>query len=95
MLEIVRIDRDSDRFELDFLEREVTPEPAIKLSIQLHLAELSLSDTVSILDKLGVERCRTAVHNRVKKADLQLLDCADPDHVAVDDTVIQVNDERF
>jgi transposase-like protein len=31
----------------------------------------------------------------VQKADLQPLDGANPDHVAVDETVIQLNDERF
>jgi transposase-like protein len=44
---------------------------------------------------LDVERCRTTVHNWVQKADLQPLDGANPDHVTVDDTVIQLNDERF
>ncbi|MFB6072709.1 MAG: IS6 family transposase, partial [Halobacterium sp.] len=95
MLEIARLNEGSDCFELDFLEREATPEPAMKLGIRLHLAGLSLSDTVSILDRLGVERCRTTVHNWVQKADLQPIDGADPDHVAVDETVIQLNDERF
>jgi transposase-like protein len=48
-----------------------------------------------ILDNLGVERCRSTVHNWVKKADLQPTGGAGPDHVAVDETVIQFNDERF
>jgi len=95
MLEIARLSGGSDCFELDFLEREATPEPAMKLGIRLHLAGLSLSDTISILDTLGVERCRTTVYNWVQKADLQPLDGANPDHVAVDETVIQLNDERF
>jgi putative transposase len=95
MLEIARLNGGSDCFELDFLEREATPEPAMKLGIRLHLAGLSLSDTISILDRLGVERCRTTVHNWVQKADLQPLDGGNPDHVAVDETVIQLNDERF
>jgi len=67
----------------------------MKLGIRLHLAGLSLSDTVSILDRLGVDRCRSTVHNWVQKADLQPLDSAHPDHVAVDETVIQLNDERY
>ncbi|AGB30226.1 transposase [Natrinema pellirubrum DSM 15624] len=95
MLETARLNRGSDCFELDFLEREATPEPAMKLGIRLHLAGLSLSDTISILERLGVERCRSTVHNWVQKADLQPLDGANPDHVAVDETVIQLNDERF
>lgn len=95
MLEIARLDGGSDCFELEFLEREATPEPAMKLGIRLDLSGLSLSDTISILDRLGVERCRSTVHNWVQKADLQPLDGANPDHVTVDETVIQLNDERF
>jgi transposase-like protein len=67
----------------------------MKLGIRLHLAGLSLSNTISILDILGVDRCRLTVHNWVQKADLQPTDGADPDHVAVDETVIQLNDERY
>jgi len=95
MPKIARLNGGSDCFELDFLEREATPEPAMKLGIRLHLAGLSLSDTISVLDKLGVDRCRSTVHNWVQKADLQPLDGANPDHVAVDETVIQLNDERY
>jgi len=95
MLEIDRLSDGSDRFELGFVEREATPEPAMKLGIRLHLAELSLSNTILILDNLGVERCRSTVHNWVQKADLQPTDGADPDHVAVDETMIQLNDERY
>jgi transposase-like protein len=95
MLDLDRLGGDSGCIELEFLEREATPEPAMKLGIRLHLAGLSLSDTVSILEKLGVDRHRTTVHRWVQKADLQPLDGADPDHVAVDETVIQLNDERY
>jgi hypothetical protein len=95
LLEIARLGDDNDRFELGFVEREATPEPAMKLGIRLHLAGLSLSNTVSILEILGVERCRSTVHNWVQKAGLQPTDGADPDHVAVYETVIQLNDERY
>ena len=95
MLEIARLNGGSDRFELGFVERESTSEPAMKLGIRLHLAGLSLSNTILILDSLGVERCRSTVHNWVQKADLQPTDGADPDHVAVDETVIQLDDERY
>jgi transposase-like protein len=43
----------------------------MKLSIQFHPIGLSLSNTVSILDILGVERARSTVHNWIHKADLQ------------------------
>ena len=62
MLETARLNGGSNCFELDFVEREATPESAMKLGIHLHLAGLPLSDTVSILDRLGVDRCRTTVH---------------------------------
>jgi transposase-like protein len=84
-----------DEIELDFVEREATPEPLMKLSIQLHLAGLSLSNTVSILELFGVDRVKSTVHNWVHKAELQPADRKSPDHVAVDETVIQLDDERY
>jgi len=84
-----------NQIELAFVEREATPRLLMKLSIQLHLAGLSLSNTVSILDIFGVERARSTVHNWVHKADLQPEDGQSPDHVAVDETVIQLNDEQY
>lgn len=95
MPKIDRLNERSGCFELDFLEREATPKPAMQLGIRLHLAGLSLSDTVSVLDTFGVERARSTVHNWVQKADLQPLDGANPDHVAVDETVIQLDDEQY
>jgi len=38
-----------NEIELGFVEREATPRLLMKLGIQLHLAGLSLSNTVSIL----------------------------------------------
>lgn len=43
----------------------------MKLSIQLHLAGLSLSDTVWVLDIFDAERARLTIHNWVHKAELQ------------------------
>ncbi|WP_049986586.1 DDE-type integrase/transposase/recombinase [Halobellus rufus] len=85
----------SDFPELEFVEREATPEPAMKLGIQLHLSGLSLSDTDSVLESVGAERGRTAVHNWVQKAGLQPTDGQNPDYVAVDETVIRVNNQRY
>jgi len=42
----------------------------------------------------GVQRSRTAIHNWVQKADLQPAVDLTLNHVAVDETVIQVNDQR-
>ncbi|ELZ97178.1 putative IS240-type transposase (ISH102) [Haloferax mediterranei ATCC 33500] len=60
-----------DQIELELVEREATPQLLMKLSIQLHLAGVSLSGTVSILEIFGVKRARSTVHNWVHKADLQ------------------------
>jgi putative transposase len=84
-----------DKIDLDFVEREATPGLLMKLGIQLHLPRLSLSNTVSILKIVGVERARSTVHNWVHKADLQPESGRCPDHVAVDETVIRLNDEQY
>jgi len=52
MLSFDRLNNDTGCIELDFPEREATPESAMKLGIGLHLAGLSLSDAVSILERL-------------------------------------------
>ena len=83
-----------DEINLEFVDREATSRLLMKLSIQLHLAGLSLSNTVSILEIFGVERARSTVHNWVHKADLQPEDGRTPNHVAVDETVIQLDNER-
>ena len=67
----------------------------MKLSIQLHLSDLSLSNTVRVLEVFGVQRARSTVHNWVYKADLQPESGKNPDHVAVDETVIQLNNEQY
>jgi len=90
-----RLSEFSGGFELGFVEREATPESAMKLGIQLHAAGLSLSDTVSVLAGLGVDRARSTVHNWVQKAGLQPQDGKEPNHVSVDETVVQLNDQRF
>ena len=44
---------------------------------------------------MGIERFRTAVHDWVQKADLQPEDGASPNHVALDETVIRINDQQY
>jgi transposase-like protein len=95
MPENTRLSGSIGQIDLDFVEREATPRFLMKLSIQLHLAGLSLSNTVSILEIFGVERARSTVHNWVHKADLQPEDGQNPDHVAVDETVIRLNDQQY
>jgi len=84
-----------EEIDLEFVEREATPRLLMKLSIQLRLAGLSLLNTVSILEIFGVERARSTVHNWVHKADLQPDPGRCPDHIAVDETVIQLDDEQY
>ena len=84
-----------DDINVDFVEREATPQLLMKLSIQLHLAGLSLSNTVSFLEVFGVERVRSTVHNWVHKADLQPKSGRSPNQVAVDETAIRLDDEQY
>ncbi|MXR40775.1 IS6 family transposase [Halobaculum sp. WSA2] len=94
MAEFDRLIRGIDWIDLEFVERERTPEQIVEVGIQLHLAGLSLSNTKQYLERLGVERSRTAIHNWVQKADLQPTNDGAPNQIAVDETVIQINDER-
>jgi putative transposase len=84
-----------DEIILEFVERETTLRLLMKLSIQLHLAGLSLSNTVSFLEVFGVNRVRSTIHNWVHKADLQPESGRRPNHVAVDETVIRLDDEQY
>src|SRR6056297_3620155 len=81
--------------QLGFVEREATPRELMRLSIQLHLRGLSLADTVRVLENFGVHRARSPVHNWVQKAELQPRSGKSPDHVALDETVIQLTDQRY
>jgi transposase-like protein len=67
----------------------------MKLGIQLQLAGLSLSNTVSVLELFGVNRARSTVHNWVHKANLQPDDGRDPDHLTVEETVIRPKYEHY
>ncbi len=95
MPEFSRLNGSSSGIQLDFVEREATPRELMRLSIQLHLSELSLSYTVSVLERFGVERARSTIHNWVQKANLQPTTGSQPDHVALDETVIQLDDQRY
>lgn len=95
MDETSRLSGGSDAIELDFVEREATPTEMMELAIHLHLGGLSLSNTVSILENVGVSRARSTVHNWVQKADLEPRGGRDPDKIAIDETVVKVNGHRF
>ncbi len=49
MPEISRLSGNTDWIELDFVERQRTPGFAMRLGIQMHIAGLSLLNTISIL----------------------------------------------
>jgi transposase-like protein len=95
MTEISRLNGASDAIELDFVEREATSIEIMELAIHLHLGGLSLSNTVSILDRFGVDRARSTVHNWVQKADLEPRGGRAPAQIALDETVVKVNGDRF
>lgn len=83
MAEIARFSGHSDWIDFDFVKRERTPRRLMALGIRLHLAGLSLSNTVRELEKFGAERSRKAIHDWVQKAGLQPASNASPDHVAL------------
>jgi len=95
MPETTRLTGCNDAIELDFVEREATSKNVMKLAVQLHLSGLSLSNTVSLLDDLGIDRARSTVHSWVQKSDLEPETGRDPATIALDETVVKVNGERF
>ena len=95
MSEISRLNGGSDPIELDFVEREATSIEMMELVIHLHLGGLSLSNTVSIHDRFGVNWARSTVHNWVQKADLEPRGGRAPAQIALDETVVKINGDRF
>jgi len=95
MAEITRLSGCSECIDLSFVECERTPRRLMELGIRLHLAGLSLSNTVKELEKFGVQRSRNAVHDWVQKADLQPASGTSPNQIAVDETVIRINSEQY
>ena len=95
MPKTARLTQSTEWIDLESVERERTPREIIEKGIRHHLAGLSLSNTVLLLEELGVQRSRVAVHNWVQKADVQPAGGESPDRVAVDQKSIQVNDEKY
>jgi putative transposase len=92
--EFNRLSESIEWIDLEFVERERTPRFAIQVGIQLRLGGLSLSNTEQFFENLDVERSHTAIHDWVRKADLQYDSDADPNQIAVNETVIRVDGER-
>jgi len=67
----------------------------MELAVHLLLGDLSLSNTVYILDSNDMNRARTTVHNWVHKAYLEPRTGRAADHIVLDETVVKVNGERF
>jgi putative transposase len=95
MRQVSRLSGFRTDFGLEFVEREATPKPAMKLGIQLHAAGLLLSDTVAVLAGLGVDRACFPIHNWMQKASLQPTDGKASNHSVIDETVIQLNNQRY
>ena len=66
----------------------------MRLSVQLHLTGLLLSNIVSVLKIFDVQNTRSTAYNYVHKADLQPKSGRSPTHVAVDETIIRLDDEQ-
>jgi len=49
------------------MERGWTPEPAMVLGIQSYITGLSLSNAVELLDYLGVQQSRKAIHDCLRR----------------------------
>lgn len=94
LLNLDRLTDDISRVEPGFLAHEAIPKPVMELNIYLHLAELYLSNTISITEVLGPHLYCTTVCTWVQKVNLQLADSVAMNHVPLDVTVIQLNDNR-
>lgn len=56
---------------------------------------MPISDTISITDRSSIDQHRSTVHNWVQKTDLQPVNGVEPDHIAIDENAIQLNDDRY
>ena len=48
-----------------------------------------------VLESLGVQRSKKAIHDWVQKADFQLESGRSPNQIVLDKTVIRINDQQF
>jgi hypothetical protein len=94
MPETDRLSEPTELTGLEVVERERTPGSTVQVGIRLRLACLSSSSTNQYIEKLGVDRSRTPIHGRVRKADLQPDNGMSPNQILGDETVIRVNGQR-
>jgi transposase-like protein len=95
MTEIERLSESTAWIDLSFVERDRTPNWAIEVGIRCHLAGMSLREVSKHLELFGIKRSHVAIHNWVHKANLQPESSRNLNHVAVDETVIQLDDEHY
>lgn len=63
MPEFARLTGGSDCFELEFVEREATPEPAMKSGSRFYTAGFFLSDTTAVLASFCITCACSTVYN--------------------------------
>lgn len=66
-----------------------------QIDFTIHPQLIDLSNTVSIHDMFGIHPNRSTVHNWVHKSELQPKSEDNPDHVAVDETLVQLAGEHY
>ena len=95
MAEFDRFTKSSECNDLGLVKRKRIPKPLMELGICLHLAELSLSNTVQELEKFGLDRTEKSVHDWVHKAGFEKATDPSPHKIALDESVIMIDGEQF
>jgi putative transposase len=90
-----RLNRAGTDIELDFEDAVHTPIEIMEHAIQLHLAGLSLNNTVIALEQFGISLAKSTIHTCVQKADLEPRGGSEPDNVALDETAVKIEGEQY
>lgn len=56
---------------------------------------ITIQDSICILDKFGIDHCRSTVDNWVQKADLEPRGGREPAKIALDETVVKIGGEQY
>lgn len=67
----------------------------MELEIRLCLAVIFFIYNNMKFDNFGVKRPRKVVHDRVQRADLQPVEGRGPNQIAIQKTVIRIDDQQF
>jgi len=95
MPKIDRLSGHSDWIELSFVERERTPRELMELGIRLYFAGLSLFEYRSRTREIRCREITEGCSRVVQKADRQPATDANPNHVAIDETVIRIDNQQY